>query len=508
MKKVRTRFAPSPTGYLHIGSLRTVLYAYAWAKKNNGDFLLRIEDTDQERVVEGAVAQIIKSIDWAGISIDEGVIGVDEKGAIIEKGELGPYVQSSRIDLYNKFAQELLEQNKAYKCYCTAERLEDMRVIQRAAKQMPKYDRHCLHLSEDELAKNEADNMPFVIRFHVPEGGDVAWDDEVFGHISFTRDQVDDFVMIKADKFPTYNFAVVVDDHMMEITHIMRGHEFLSSTPKHLLLYEAFGWETPALVHLPPILGKSKKKLSKRDGDVSVDLYREKGYLSEALINYISLQGWNPKNDQEVFGLEEMIKLFDLNEIQRSGATFDLAKLYWFNAQYLKKLSVSELTDLCLPYLIRVNMLKNTDSPLVYETESGQSIAKAQLEKMIATEQERLNTLSEITEKMSFYLSEQLSYSSELLAWKGMSTKDVQDCLSLALAKLSMLSEENWNQTSIESALREVVAESGKKVGEIFWPLRVALTGLQASPGPHEVAGALGKVNTLKRIELGIKLVS
>lgn len=447
---------------------------------------MRIEDTDRNRLVEGAIKQIISSLKWAGIEPNEGI--VDEAGGkIIQEGKKGSYIQSERLDLYNKFAQQLKAENKAYKCYCSPDRLSQMREVQRAAKQMPKYDRHCLNLSEEKIEAHKGRKDAYVIRFLVPDGGDIEWDDTVFGKMSFTRDQVDDFVMMKADGYPTYNFANVVDDHLMEISHVIRGQEFLSSTPKHLLVYEAFGWDIPEMIHVPWILGKNKQKLSKRDGDVSVDDYRDKGILPEALNNYLALLGWNPKDDQDIFSSKEFIKKFELKDVQKSGAVFDMDKLEWMNGQYIRNLSTDELFEISQPFL----------------GDTGEDSEK--LKAMIALEQPRLKTLSEIAEKISFFLTDKLEYDSSLLVWKKGKPEDVPDSLNKVKEKLSVLSD--WNKESIESAIREVVEESGRGVGDIFWPVRVALTGLDKSPGPHEVAEVLGREKTLNRLQKGIEML-
>lgn len=480
MSKVRTRFAPSPTGLLHIGGLRSALFCYAWAKKQKGDFLLRIEDTDPERFVEGAVKQIVKSLKWAGIAADEGVIDF-EKGKTVEKGGVGPYVQSQRLDLYKKFAQMLLEHNKAYKCFCTPVRLEQMRELQMAAKQMPKYDRTCYHLSDEEKQANEEKGIPYVIRFFVPEGKPVIWKDTVFGKMKFEREQVDDFIMIKTDGYATYNFANVVDDHLMEISHVIRGQEFLSSTAKHILVYEAFEWKIPEFVHVPWILGKNKQKLSKRHADVAVDDYREKGILPEAMINYLALLGWNPKDDTEIFSMEEFIKRFELSDIQKSGAVFDLDKMYWVNAQYIKKMSGEDLAEAAKPYIKDVK------------------VSAEKLTAILELEKERLKSFNEISEKIAFFTADKVEYKQELLVWKKGKPEDLPATFKAVIEKLNALKD--WNKDAIESALREVVDESGRGVGDIFWPVRAALTGLEASPGPHEVAEVLGKETTIKRLK-------
>ena len=491
--EIRTRFAPSPTGYLHIGGLRTALYCYAWAKQNKGRFLLRIEDTDRQRLVEGAIGQITQSLDWAELAPDEGVVGF-ENGKAIEKGSLGPYIQSERLDLYKLHAEELLNAGKAYKCWCTPERLDEMRVAQRAAKQTPKYDRACLHLSEAEKASNEGKS--YVLRFFVPEGSSVTWDDVVFDKMEFDRSQVDDFVMIKADGYPTYNFANVVDDHLMQITHVVRGQEFLSSTPKHVIVYQAFGWSVPAMVHVPWILGKNKQKLSKREGDVAVDEYIKKGFLKDALLNYLALLGWSAKDDQDIFSLEEMIKKFRLEDIQKSGAVFDMEKLEWMNSQYIMKLEPEKFLELAMPFIAE---LIEPSADNFKNLLDGSTLARDRLLAILKTEQVRTRRLDELPEKIRFFLEPELKFDSSIMVWKKMSAEDLPAILGHAKEALSNL--DDWSEEGIQSALQELTKKLEKKTGEVFWPVRVALSGKEASPGPQEIGAALGKEKTLARIE-------
>lgn len=503
MKQVRTRFAPSPTGYLHIGSLRTALFCYLWAKKNNGEFLLRVEDTDRERLVDDAISHMIASLHWAGISPTEGVLAEGK-----QEGNYGPYIQSERLDIYREHANKLVDQKKAYKCYCTSERLTEMREIQRAAKQMPKYDRTCYHLSDEEKMANDEKNLPYVLRFFVTEGEKIAWNDAVFGKVEFDRDQVDDFIMIKADQYPTYNFANVVDDHLMEISHIIRGDEFLSSTPKHLLLYEAFGWEAPELVHVAPILGKGKKKLSKRDGDVAVDLYADKGFLPEALLNFVALLGWNPKNDQELFSHEEMIAAFDISQLQKSGAVLDPEKLEWMNGQYIRNLSPEEFTTKALPFLLKSGLLNLMEDGSYTSKYSEKSLNTQMIQSVLVTEQERTKRLDELSEKIEFFFMDTLDYAPEILIWKKGTKEDVQMILPAVIKAFEDLDASDFTTETIQSTLRSIVDETGKGVGDVFWPVRVALSGQERSPGPQEMAPVLGKENTIQRLQKALELIS
>lgn len=506
MKQVRTRFAPSPTGLLHLGSLRTALYAYAWAKKHGGTFVLRIEDTDQARFVPEAVEQIIRSLNWAGVIPDEGVVGV-ENGQVVEKGECGPYVQSQRIPLYTEFAQKLLSEKKAYQCFCTPERLEEMRKIQMASKQMPKYDRHCLQLSDEARAKLVSDKTPSVIRFFVPDGAKVGWEDAVFGRVEFDREQIDDFVMMKADGFPTYNFANVVDDHTMKITHVIRAYEFLSSTPKHLLLYEALDAEKPSYAHASHILGKDKKKLSKRHAAVSVDEYRKMGYLPSALNNFIALLGWTHPKQQELFSMDEFVAAFDIADMHKTGAIFDTDKSLWMNGQYIRALSPESFLEQTLPFLQEAGLLEVKGDEFINKL-IGNSLDKKSVQAMLATEQPRLKRLSDVAEAIRFYLDPELVYEPSQLVWKKMSPEQLPSVLQEVRQALNALSEGEWASEGIQNALQGVVTASGRGVGDVFWPTRVALTGKEQSPSPHEVAAVLGKVESLRRIDLAIERVN
>jgi len=504
MKQVRTRFAPSPTGFLHIGGLRTALFCYAWAKKNNGSFILRIEDTDQNRLVTGAIKQIIDSLAWAGITPDEGVVGA--KGdEIIQSGDFSPYIQSQRITLYKKYAQELLDAGKAYKCWCTSDRLEEMRAAQRAAKQMPKYDRLCYHLSDQEKAENEGSDAPHVIRFLVPEVESVGWDDIVFGKMKFDGDQIDDLVLLKADGFPTYNFANVIDDHSMQISHVIRGQEFLSSTPKHILLYEAFDWEIPQMVHVAWILGKNKQKLSKRDDAVSVDDYKNMGILPDALNNYLALLGWNPGGDRELYAREDIVKEFEIKDAQKSGAVWDLEKLLWFNGQYIREQDDTAYFAHAIPVLIDAGIIKEEGKEYQNLLGSGM-ILKEELELILLTEKARIKRFEELPDKVKFFFVDDLEYAKEELIWKKGKLEDIKPILEEVFTRLSQITD--WSNDSIQETLKAYVDESDWGVGDVFWPVRVALSGQVQSPGPNEIGAALGKEKTLQRIKYALSLVT
>src|SRR3989339_1628550 len=350
---VKTRFSPSPTGFLHIGSLRTALYNYLFAKKHGGTFLVRVEDTDRERLVEGAVESLIRTLETVGITYDEGPILVD--GRLSEKGPNGPYTQSQRLPIYKEHAQKLVEQGSAYYCFCSKERLEELRNQQQIAKLQTKYDRQCLKLDHEEISRRLAAGESHVIRLQIPDG-ETTFQDEIRGPITISNSEIDDQVLMKADGYPTYHLAVVVDDHLMGVTHIIRGEEWISSVPKHVLLYNAFGFPMPSFAHLPLILNADKSKLSKRQGDVAVEDYLAKGYLPEALVNFVALLGFNPTGDREIYSLQELIDAFDLSCVNKSGAVFDHQKLDWMNGQYIKQLTNEELVIRCKTFLEKAEM--------------------------------------------------------------------------------------------------------------------------------------------------------
>lgn len=496
---VRTRFAPSPTGYLHIGGLRTALYAYAWAKKHGGQFLLRIEDTDQARYVPEAVEQIVRSLAWVGINPDEGVVGY-EQGKEIQKGEHGPYVQSQRIDLYQKSAQKLLDEKKAYWCFCTPERLEEMRKVQMASKQMPKYDRHCYGLTAEQIEEKRKAGVPGVVRFFVPDGGPVFWNDAVFGKVSFSRDQLDDFVMMKADHFPTYNFANVVDDCDMRISHVIRAYEFLSSTPKHLLLYEAFGVPAPVFAHASHILGKDKKKLSKRHAAVSVDEYRKAGYLPQALTNFIALLGWTHPDQKDVFSMDEFVTVFDIESMHKTGAVFDTEKSLWMNGQYIRALPAEAFTDLALPFLQAAGLIR-VEAGNYTNVLANKPMNKKDIQAILSTEQSRVRRLDAIAEAVRFFFEPTLRYDKTILVWKKGKLEDVPTILAGVIESLRAIDAKQWTAETIQKTAQDFVASKNLGVGDVFWPFRVALTGRVNSPSPQDVAVVLGKDESIKRLE-------
>ncbi len=488
MSEVRTRFAPSPTGFLHIGGLRTALYEFLWARKNNGKYILRVEDTDQARTVPGALENIAQSLTDFSIAPDEGFYW---DNGLKERGDNGPYLQSKRIEIYQKHATELVDKGAAYYCFCTTQRLEELRKEQEAAHKPPKYDKHCLNLSKEEIATKLTSKEPHVIRLKVPDGQTIRFTDIVHGEISVASHEVDDQVLLKSDGYPTYHLANVVDDHLMKISHVIRGDEWIPSTPKHVLLYSAFGWESPQFVHLPLLLSKSKKKLSKRDGDVAVKDFLEQGYLPEALLNFVALLGWNPKTEQEVFSLIELVEQFSLDKLNKAGAVFDLDKLDWINSLYIRKLTIEELFARIVPYLLKSG-IKTEKYP------------KEFIEKILELERERLKKLSEIGDRVKYFFEEP-TYDPALLIWKKSDRQTIQK-------NLEKLREFLQTNDASEKAIKVFIENEKLKTGEVLWPLRVALTGLEASPGPFEIMDAIcilpkGKEIILQRINKATELL-
>lgn len=483
MSKIRTRFAPSPTGYMHVGNLRTALYAYLIAKHENGDFILRIEDTDQERLVEGAVEVIFKTMKETGLIHDEGPdIG----------GKYGPYVQSERRDIYKKYAEELVAKKEAYYCFCTKERLDMLRENSEALKKPFKYDKHCCYMSQEEVAENLANGLPYVIRQNNPTEGITKFEDVIYGTISVDNEELEDMILLKSDGLPTYNFANVVDDHLMEITHVVRGSEYLSSSPKYNRLYEAFGWNVPVYVHCPPIMKDSQHKLSKRTGDASFEDLIAKGYLKEAVLNYITLLGWNPGTTQEIFTLEELVEIFDYKNINKSPAIFDTEKLKWMNGEYLKKLSPEQFHELALPHILADIKDKPLDTMKISELLHN-----------------RVEVLSEIEGQLDFFY-ELPEYAIEMYTHKKMKTNSEVALASLntILPVLEAIEEEKWTLDNLHEVVLAKVAELGMKNGQMLWPLRTALSGKQFTPGgAFEAAEILGKKESLSRVNKGIELL-
>ena len=472
---VVTRFAPSPTGYLHVGGLRTALYAYLFARQNKGKFILRIEDTDQKRYVEGAVESLKNALTFFDLNWD---------------GE--PIFQSHRTETYQKYAQQLLESGKAYRCFCTTEELDKMREDQAKLKIAPKYDRRCLDLAPEKAQEKLASGIPFVIRQLIPYK-DINFHDTIREDMHFHGKDVDDQVLIKSDGLPTYHLANVVDDHEMEVTHVIRGEEWLPSTPKHLWLYEAFGWTPPQFAHLPLILNMDRSKLSKRQGDVAAEDFITKGYLKEAMINFIALLGWNPGTEEEVFTLDQLVERFSLDRVQKAGAVFNLEKLDWFNGHYLRAKSTKELTDLILPLLQKESWYSDT---------LPQKFSEAQKEKILSSVQLRMKTLLDGPTMLRPFLLDTLDYERELFFSEKMKVDEATVKLALENAIPALETLENYDEEeSIKAALVAVIEKLGLKNGQVLWPLRVALTNEEYSPGVFELCRVMGKELTLKRLK-------
>ncbi len=480
---VRLRFAPSPTGYLHIGGLRTALYNYLYAKQKGGKFLLRIEDTDRTRYVEGAIENLIHELKWAGVEADEGVC-LDENGKITEVGECGPYIQSERVEkgIYNKYAEELIENGYAYYCFCSKERLDDVKNQQKADGKIPRYDGLCRGVSIEDAKKRIANGESYVIRLKLPENRDIVFEDVIKGRITINTNDMDDQVLIKADGFPTYHFAVVVDDHLMGITHIVRGDEWISSTPKHIYLYEALGFEKPIFVHLPTVLNKSGKKLSKRNDDASVEDFRLKGYLPEALINYLALVGWSPESNEEILSLDEMVKQFSFDRVSKSGGVFDVDKLDWVNAQYIRKMEVSELAKLVKPYLVKAGFIK-------------EDICEKRLELITKTFQESISRLPEIVEQSRF-LFEDVTVEPEALKMRNVEHIEIlKEKMKEELSQIEEMDEE-----TAKGFMKKVQKASGFKGKDLYMPVRALLTGQVHGPELSNILEILGKGEILRRL--------
>ena len=480
--EVRTRFAPSPTGYMHLGNLRTALYTYLFARRNSGKFILRIEDTDQEREVPGAVELIYKSLATAGLTHDEG----PDVG-----GPCGPYVQSERRDLYLPYAKQLVESGHAYYCFCTKERLDEARAEAERRGETFKYDKHCLHLSKEEIQRRLDAGEPYVIRQNVPTEGKAGFDDVIYGHVEVDCDTLDDSVLIKADGLPTYNFANVVDDHLMGITHVMRGNEYLSSAPKYNLLYEAFGWEPPKYVHLTPVMANAQRKLSKRKGDPSFEDLLNQGYLTEAIINYLVLLGWSPRGEREFYTLKELEQVFDLEGLSKSPSIFDTVKLNWFNAEYIRKLTPEDYLERATPWLNQVL--------------DPQKFDYRRLGELLQSRTEVFNQLPE----MVGFLAELPEFSAELYVNKKQKSTLESSVRALELVRPVLESISDWTEAELHDRVMAVIPDSGMKNGQVLWPLRIAISGRMSTPGgAFEIAYLLGKDETLRRVALAQESLS
>lgn len=484
MPAIRLRLAPSPTGFLHIGNLRTALFGYLLAKSQHGQFILRIEDTDQKREVAGAVDSLINILDWVGINFDEG----PNQG-----GDYGPYVQTQRLAIYQKYTAELLTTKQAYHCFCSAEHLEQRRAQQSANHQAPRYDRTCRDLSDEEVNKKLQDNQPFVIRQAMPLSGEVTVHDELRGDITFGAIDLEDHVLVKSTGIPTYQLANVIDDHLMHISQVTRGEEWLPSFPKNILLYQALGWTPPQFIHLPLILNKGGGKLSKRQGDVFVEDFKQLGYLPEALINFCALLGWHSKDDNEIWSLEGLITNFNLAGLGVSPAVFDLDKLDYLNGYYIRQMPLATLAKVCRPYLADYLSI----APKECTTDEY-------VQAVVRLEQARLKKLSEIKEQTAFFFID-IDYEAQLLVWKKSDTEKTKNALNELLAELNKIPSDNWTQSTLEETLLTYIKNKEAGLGDYLWPMRVALTGQKASPGPFEVAEVLGQQLTLTRLKTAME---
>ena len=482
MSKVRTRFAPSPTGRMHVGNLRTALYAYLVAKHEGGDFILRIEDTDQERYVEGAVDIIYRTLQKTGLIHDE---GPDKDGGC------GPYVQSERQaqGIYLKYAKELIDKGEAYYCFCDKERLEGLKKIV-AGKEIHVYDKHCLHLSKEEVEEKLAAGVPYVIRQNNPTEGTTTFEDEIYGDITVDNAELDDMILIKSDGYPTYNFANVVDDHLMGITHVVRGNEYLSSSPKYNRLYEAFGWEVPVYIHCPLITDENHQKLSKRCGHSSFEDLVEQGFLTEAIVNFVALLGWSPADNQEIMTLEELVEKFDYHHMNKSPAVFDYTKLKWMNGEYIKKMDFDKFYEMALPYIKEV-ITKDYD-----------------LKKIAHMVQTRIEIFPDIRDHIDFF-EELPEYDVAMYTHKKMKTNAQTSLEVLQEILLVLEAQEDYSNDALYQTLLKYVEQKGCKNGYVMWPIRTAVSGKQMTPGgATELMEVLGKEESLARIRKGIELLS
>ncbi len=481
MDKIRTRFAPSPTGRMHVGNLRTALYTYLIAKHEGGDFILRIEDTDQERHVEGAEGIIYRTLEKTGLIHDE---GPDKDGGY------GPYVQSERqkAGIYMEYAKKLVEKGEAYYCFCTQERLNSLKKTVNGEEIMV-YDKHCLHLTKEEVEANLKAGKPFVIRQNNPKEGTTTFHDEIYGDITVDNAELDDMVLIKSDGYPTYNFANVVDDHLMKITHVVRGNEYLSSSPKYNRLYDAFGWKVPVYVHCPTITNEEHKKLSKRSGHSSFEDLLEQGFLTEAIVNFVALLGWSPTDNQEFFTLEELVKAFDYHNMSKSPAVFDMTKLRWMNGEYIKKMDDEKFFELAKPYL-EAAIKKPLD-----------------LKKIAGMVKTRIETLCDIADQVDFF-EEMPEYSADMYIHKKMKTTKENSLETLKEVLPILEAQDDFSNDALFEALSKYVADKGVKTGFVMWPIRTAVSGKQMTPaGATEIMEIIGKEESLARIRKGIELL-
>ena len=474
---VRVRFAPSPTGYPHLGNIRTALFNWLFARHQGGTFVLRIEDTDVARKVEGAVDMILNSLSWLGLGWDE-----------------GPCFQSQRLSLYHETAKKLIDQDRAYSCYCSPERLEAMRKDQMRQKQPPKYDRRCRGLTQEERAQLDAAGMTRVVRFKTPLEGETTFDDLVYGSVTFKHDTLDDFVLLKSDGYPTYHLANVVDDHLMAISHVLRAEEWLSSTPRHVLLYQALEWQAPRFAHLPMILGPDRAKLSKRHGATDINEYQREGYIPDAMVNFLALLGWSLDDRTELLSREELIKNFSLDRVGKTGAIFNKEKLDWMNGVYLRKLSLAEFVDHAMPFLDR-DLPESVARPL-----NGDYVGQ-----VLALVQERARTLAEVPRLADFFFVDVPQYDVGLFLKGGLDNTSAIGAITIASQRLEMVV--TWSEAALEDILRPLATELKMRTGELFGLLRTAVTGRTAAPPLFQTMAVLGKERCLRRLGAALQLL-
>jgi glutamyl-tRNA synthetase len=480
--KVRVRFAPSPTGYLHIGGLRTALYNYLFAKHSEGEFILRIEDTDRTRYVEGAVENLLSTLDWSGLNFNEG------PG---KEGSYGPYMQSQRLEIYNKHIELLLENKHAYYCFCSPERLKELREEQQKKGLQPMYDKHCLNLSETEINAKLNMNLPHVVRLNVEADKIIKIEDAIRGEVEINSNIVDDQVLIKSDGYPTYHLANVVDDHLMKITHVIRGEEWLSSTPKHVILYDYFSWEKPVFAHLPLLLNPDRSKLSKRQGDVAVEDYREKGYLKEALLNFVALLGWNAGDDKEFYYINELIEKFTLERVNKAGAIFNIEKLNWLNEVHIRNKPNAEI----------LNMLKQE----LFKSKYKESLFNdGYLLKVIEAMKERVSFIKDFIEKCTYFYEQPKEFDESVIKkrWR----KDTPEQLSKL--KEQFINLVNPSREDYEQALKKTAEDLNIGNGKLIHPLRLAVSGTGSGPGVFDIVDTLGKDETISRIEFALTAIN
>ncbi|MFH1582661.1 MAG: glutamate--tRNA ligase [bacterium] len=511
--EVRVRIAPSPTGSLHIGLVRTALFNFIFAKQNKGSYVLRMEDTDKERSTLDSEKDIIENFKWLGLDWEEGP-DVD--------GKYGPYRQSERIDIYQKYLKQLLKDKKAYYCFCSEEELEAQRQYHMSLGEAPIYSGKCASLDEKTVKKNIAEGKNCVIRFKTPIKK-ITFNDMIRGKVEFDTKLTGDMVIAKSLDYPLYNFAVAVDDHEMKISHVIRGEDHISNTPKQILIQEALGFERPIYAHLPLILAPDKTKLSKRHGSISIDTFKKEGYLVESLINFMAFLGWNPGDEREIYSLPSLIKEFQLEKVQKAGAIFNINRLNYLNGFYIRKKTPEKLTELCIPYLISSGLIEKGNGEEGYEKteklklfgkeksgyimkDTGEGMALETIKSIISLYQERLKNLSEIVELTDFFFKKELSFSKDILKWKEMEDSDIKESLDSSEKVLSKVKDEDWKKEKLEEILLKE-SETYSNRGELLWPLRAALSGKEASASPFDILEILGKERSLERIKISKKLL-